>query len=69
MTGIGQEETVCRAVRPDLAKFRHFGKNLQAFGKFLTVYLLFGKILSLLRQICDIIGLIFIVVKWPNIEK
>ena len=37
---------------PDLAKFRHF-------GKFLTVYFLFGKMLSLLWQICDIIGLIF----------
>ena len=39
-------------VLPDLAKFRHF-------GKFLTVYFLFGKMLSLLWQICDIIGLIF----------
>ena len=38
----------------DLAKFRHF-------GKFLTVYFLFGKMLSLLWQICDIIGLFFIV--------
>ena len=26
------------AVWPDLAKFRHFGKSLQVFGKFLTVY-------------------------------
>ena len=46
---------------PDLAKFRQFGKNLQVFGNFLTIYLLFGKMLSLLCQICDIIGLIFIV--------
>ena len=34
---------------------------LQVFGKFLTVYFLFCKILSLLGQICDIIGPIFIV--------
>ena len=34
-------------------------KSLQVFGKFLTVYFLFGKVLSLLWQICDIIGLIF----------
>ena len=32
-----------------------------ATGKFWTVYFLFGKILSLLWQICDILGLIFIV--------
>ena len=32
---------------PDLAKFRHYGKILQVFGKFLAVYLLFGKLLSL----------------------
>ena len=38
-----------------------FGKSLQVFGKFLTVYLLIGKMLSLLYQICDIIGLIFFV--------
>ena len=49
------------AVWPDLAKFRHFGKRLQVFGKFLTVYFLFGKMLCLLWQICDIIMLIFIV--------
>ena len=49
-------------VRPDLAKFHHF-------GKFLMVYFLFGIILSLLWQTCDIIWLIFIVAKWPNIEK
>ena len=47
-------------VWPDLVKFRHFGKSLQVFGKFLTVYFLFGKMLSTLWQICDIIGLIFI---------
>ena len=36
-----------------------FGERLQVLGKFLMVYLLFGKMLSLLLQICDIIGLIF----------
>ena len=46
---------------PDLAKFRHFGKSFPVFGKFLTVYFLFGKILSWLWQICDVIGLILIV--------
>ena len=44
---------------PDLAKIRHFDKSLQVFGKILTVYFLFGKTLSILCQICDIIGLIF----------
>ena len=44
---------------PDLAKFRHFGKSLQVFGKSFNVYYLFGKMLSLFWQICDIIGLIF----------
>ena len=43
-------------VWPDLAKFRHFGKNLQVFGKLLTVRFFFGKMLSLLWQICDITG-------------
>ena len=42
---------------PNLAKFRHFGKTSQVFGKILTVYLLFGKMLSLLWQIFYIIGL------------
>ena len=37
-----------------------FGESSRAFGKFLTVYFLFGKLLSLLWQICDIIGLIFV---------
>ena len=31
---------------PDLAKFRHFGNNLQVFGKFLPVYFYLGKMLS-----------------------
>ena len=36
------------------------GKSLEVFGKFLTVYFLFGKMLSLLWQTCDIIGQTFI---------
>ena len=55
-----------QAVWPDLEKFRHFGKILQAFGKFFTVYFLFGRMLSLIWQICDIIGLSFIVVNAKN---
>ena len=47
------------AVWPDLAKFRHFDKSIQMFGKILTDYFLFGKIPILLGEICDII--IFIV--------
>ena len=35
-------------VWPDLAKFHHFGKNLQIFGKFLTVYFLLGKFMTFL---------------------
>ena len=48
------------SVWSDLAKIRHFGKS-QVFCNSLTVYFLFGKMLSILCQICDIIGLIFIV--------
>ena len=47
-------------VWPDLVKFL-ISQSLQVFGNFLTLYLLFGKMLSLLWQICDIIWLIFIV--------
>ena len=39
---------------PDLAKFCHFGKTEQDFGKMLMVYLVFGKILNLLWQKYDI---------------
>ena len=42
------------ALWPDLAKFRHF-------GKFLTDYFLLCKMLNLLWQIYEIVGLIFIV--------
>ena len=48
-------------VRLDLAKFSHLGKSLQVFYQLLMVYFLFGKILSLLWQTCDSIGLILIV--------
>ena len=50
-----------QAVWPDMAKFCHYGKTWQVFSKYLTVYFLFGKMLSLLWQIWYIIGLIFIV--------
>ena len=55
ITGRGE----LRSVWPDSAKFRHFVKSLQVFGKFLKVCFLFGKMLSLLWQICDIIEVIF----------
>ena len=54
---------------PDLVKFRHFGKSLQILGKFLTIFSLFGKMLSLLWQICDINGLIFIVANDQILQK
>ena len=54
--------TASYLVWPDLATFCRLGKSLQVFGKFLMVYLWFGKMLSLLWQISDIIGLIFFVV-------
>ena len=50
-----------RQVWPDLAKLCHFGKILLVFSNFLKVYFLFGKMLSLLWQLCFILGLIFIV--------
>ena len=53
---------VATLVWPDLAKSCKVVESLQVFGKFLTVYFLFGKMLSVLWQICDIIGLIFNVV-------
>ena len=56
------------AVWPDLAKFRHFGTILQVFGQFLTVYLLFVKLVNLLWQICYNTGLIFIVANGPILK-
>ena len=51
----------CWPAWPDLAKFRHFDKTLQVFGKYLTLHFLFGKLLGQLRQIYYIIGQIFVV--------
>ena len=47
----------------------HFGKSLQSFGKFFTVYLLCGKMLTLLWQICDISGLIFNVANGQTLKN
>ena len=41
--------------------FATLAKKLQIFGKFLIVHFLFGKLLSILWQICDIMGLVFFV--------
>ena len=41
--------------------FTTLAKSVQIFGKFLMICLLFGKMLIILWQIDDIIGLIFIV--------
>ena len=49
------------SVWPDFVKFRQFGKSFQVFVNFLTVYFLFGKMLSLLWQNYDSIGLFLIV--------
>ena len=68
-------------VWPDLANFRHFGKispfwqNLAILAKsskswhFLRLYLIFGKIFSLLWHILYTFGQIFINVIGPNVEK
>ena len=48
-------------VWPYLTKFRHIVQKLQVFGKSLTIYFLFGKMLSPIWQNCDLIELIFIV--------
>ena len=50
------ESPICRWIRTSVTRF---GKKLQVFGKFLSVYFIFDKMLSLLWQICDILGLIF----------
>ena len=42
-----------------MAKFCHLGKTLKVFGKYLTIYFWFGKMMNLHWKICDIIGLIF----------
>jgi len=44
-----------------IASVTRFGE-ISPFWQFLTVYFLFGKMLRILLQICDNIGLIFFVV-------
>ena len=39
--------------------FTTLTKSFQVLGKIMTVYFLFGKMLCLLWQICNIVGLIF----------
>ena len=58
------------SVRPDLAKFHHFGKNLKIFGIIFKVYLVFGKVSNPLWHNFYALGQIFFAVpKWPNIKK
>ena len=45
-----------------------FGENLQVFGKWLTVYFLFGKMLNLLWQICHISELNIVVAKGQKLK-
>ena len=66
---VSEFKSFCFAVSLDLAKFRHFGKSLQVFVKIMTVYFLFGKMLSLLWQICDVVGLIFRVLNGQILKK
>ena len=54
---------------PDLPKFRHFGKSLQLLGKILDSLFFIWKMLSLLWQICDIVGLIFSVPNSQTLKK
>ena len=62
-------------LQPKLMGFRtrssvaRFGKSLQVFGNFLTVYFVFVKMLNLLWQICDIIGLNFIVANGQTLKN
>ena len=56
------------SVLPDLAKFRHFGKNLKVFGHFKKLYLVFGNLLNLLWQIFYATGQIFIVVNGQKMK-
>ena len=49
----------------DLAKFRNFGTILKVLGKFLWVYLVFGKFLSYCSKNVFTIGHVFIVVDKP----
>ena len=50
------------AVWPDLAKFRHFCKNFQILWQlFDSLFLIWQNAEPTLANLCDIIGLIFIV--------
>ena len=52
------------SVWPDLAKFRHFGKNLHVFEYIFEDWLVFGNILNLICQFFMVgIGQFFMVVK------
>ena len=53
------DERQCDQIWP---KFRHGGTILKVLDKFLTVYLVFGKMLLLLWQRCYAIGQVFVVV-------
>ena len=57
-----QSSSSCSLRRP-VWPVCHFGTMLKHFGHFESVYLVFGKILSLFWQICNAIGQVFIVVK------
>ena len=54
-------------VKPDLAKFRYFGKISKTLGNFVIVYLVLGKILNLLWQFY-MFWTIFHRCEWPKIE-
>ena len=54
---------------PDLAKFRHFGKNLEIFGNIFKVYLIFGKVLNPLWGIIYVFGQFFIDVNGQILKK
>ena len=48
------------AVRPDLAKFRHFGNILKVLGNYVRAYLVLGKNLNLRWSTFYAIGQVFI---------
>ena len=57
------------SVWPDLAKFRPSVNILKVFGKCLRVYLIFGKMMTILRKFFYAIGHIFLVTNgqiWKN---
>ena len=56
-------------VWPDLAIFRHFGKNFKVFGHLKNLFLVFCKLFNLLWQIFYAIGPIFIVVKCQKMKQ